>query len=31
VTGNGKDVTQQILDLLSAHRSWERFEPAPRA
>ena len=30
-TGNGKDVTQQILDLLSAHRSWERFEPAPRA
>ncbi len=30
-TGNGKDVAQQILDLLSAHRSWDRFEPAPRA
>jgi len=30
-TGNGKDVAQQVLELLSAHRSWDRFEPAPRA
>jgi len=30
-TGSGTDVAQQILDLLSAHRSWDRFEPAPRA
>jgi len=30
-TDNGKDLAQQILDLLSAHRSWDRFEPGPHA
>jgi len=30
-TGTGKDVAQQVLELLGTHRCWDRFDPAPRA